>query len=52
MKAVFVALALAASALAQGVSISAPAAGATVQQGSTLTVVIEKQVRRSRNALP
>ncbi|KAH9847153.1 hypothetical protein C2E23DRAFT_890220 [Lenzites betulinus] len=42
MKAIFVALALAASAFAQGVSIFAPAAGTTVQQGSTVSVGIQQ----------
>lgn len=45
MKAVFVALALAVSALAQGVRITQPPAGSTEKQGLPMTVVVQKQVR-------
>lgn len=45
MKAVFVALALATSALAQGVIITQPPAGSTEKQGLPMTVVVQKQVR-------
>lgn len=45
MKAVFVALALAVSAIAQGVSITQPPAGSTERQGLPMTVVVQKQVR-------
>ncbi|KAL1939936.1 hypothetical protein VTO73DRAFT_9636 [Trametes versicolor] len=43
MKAVFVALALAVSTLAQGVSITQPPAGSTEKQGLPMTVVVQKQ---------
>lgn len=45
MKAVFVALTLAVSALAQGVRITQPPAGSAEQQGLPMTVVVQKQVR-------
>ncbi|KAI0630235.1 hypothetical protein C8Q77DRAFT_249793 [Trametes polyzona] len=43
MKAFFVALALAASALAQGIFIIAPAEGSTIQQGAETTITLQKQ---------
>ncbi|OJT10265.1 hypothetical protein TRAPUB_13219 [Trametes pubescens] len=43
MKAVFVALALAVSALAQGVHIAQPPSGSVEKQGQSMTVVVQKQ---------